>query len=491
MACSGLGLAARSVLERAAPRAVRVARAVPNPSAAGPRELGPPPGRALSSASAASASPPALPKPAQAGFHESVLYRDLEAASGPASRIAMERELKYGCHNYQPLPVVLKSGRGVAVWDVEGREYLDCMAGYGAVNQGHSHPRLVQAMRAQLDNFALASRAFYNNVLGEYEEFMTGVFRYDKLLPTNTGVEGGETAVKLARRWAYDVKGVPENRAKILFAEGNFWGRTLAAVSSSSDPSAFSRFGPFAPGFELIPYNDLAVLEAKFRAEPDIAAFFVEALQGEGGVVVPDEGYLRGIRALCDEYNVLWIGDEVQTGCGRTGYMAATDHEGVQPDLLILAKSLSGGMYPVSCVLANDPVMMNIYPGEHGSTFGGNPLGCTVALEAVKVLLEEKLPENAAAMGEIFRDGLEQIRRAHPDQVVDARGRGLMNALELTPGAKTTGWDLCLRLRDKGLLAKPTHGSIVRFTPPLVIDADQVNRCIDIIGTAMDEVARL
>jgi ornithine--oxo-acid transaminase len=415
-----------------------------------------------------------------------VLERDAGTLEGAGSRAAIAAELRAGAYNYQPLPVVLARGKGTQVWDVEGREYVDCMAGYGAVNHGHGHPRLIAAMKRQLDELYLVGRAFYNDQLGAYEEAVTSHFGFERLLPTNTGVEAGETAVKLARRWAYDVKGVPADCARVAFPEGNFWGRTLAAVSSSTDPSAYGGFGPLAPGFDIVPYDDLPALEAHFKAHPHTCAYFFEPLQGEGGVVVPQEGYLRGVRELCDRFNVLMICDEVQAGMGRTGHDAAVWREaGVQPDLLLLAKSLSGGLYPVSCVLGSSEVLLSVAPGEHGSTFGGNPLGCAVALEGLAVLKEERLSENAQEMGEIFRAGLREVAAAHPGAVADVRGLGLMNALELSPEAPAAAWDVCLEMRDRGLLARPTKEHILRFTPPLVIDRAGVNRCVEIVADSL------
>ncbi|GAB0087845.1 Ornithine aminotransferase, mitochondrial [Sergentomyia squamirostris] len=391
------------------------------------------------------------------------------------SQAVFEREDKYGAHNYHPLPVALARGQGVHVWDVEGKRYYDFLSAYSAVNQGHSHPKIIQALVEQAQVLSLTSRAFYSDVLGEYEEFVTRLFGYDKVLPMNTGVEGGETACKLARRWGYRVKKIPENKAKIVFAEGNFWGRTMSAISASTDPDSFKGFGPYMPGFDIVPYNDLATLAEKLQ-DPHIAAFMVEPIQGEAGVVVPDQGYLQGVRKLCSENNVLFIADEVQTGLSRTGRMLAVDHEDVRPDILILGKALSGGLYPVSCVLADDSVMLTIKPGEHGSTYGGNPLGCKVAMSALQVLLEENLSENAEIMGERLRQGLSTLPK---DVVSIVRGKGLLNAIVINK--KVNAWDVCLRLRDNGLLAKPTHGDIIRFAPPLVITEDQVDECIDII----------
>ncbi|BAV08238.1 ornithine--oxo-acid transaminase [Filimonas lacunae] len=393
-------------------------------------------------------------------------------------------EEQYGAHNYHPLPVVLEKGEGVFVWDVEGKRYFDFLSGYSAVNQGHCHPRVIQALIQQAQRLTLTSRAFHSNLLGEYSQFITQYFGYQKVLPMNTGVEGGETAIKLARRWAYDKKGVEENKAKIIFAEGNFWGRTLAAISSSTDPSSYKGFGPYMPGFELVPYNNIPELE-KALQDKNVAAFMVEPIQGEAGVVVPDAGYLTRVRELCTQYNVLFIADEIQTGLARTGKMLACDHENVRPDILILGKALSGGTLPVSAVLADDEVMLNIRPGEHGSTYGGNPLACAVAMEALKVLKEENMAENAAAMGELFRTRLAALQSPH---ITTIRGKGLLNAAVITHKDPEAAWTLCLELKDRGLLAKPTHGDKIRFAPPLTITEEQVLESIDIIGSALQQL---
>ncbi|XP_058834446.1 ornithine aminotransferase, mitochondrial isoform X1 [Topomyia yanbarensis] len=398
---------------------------------------------------------------------------------GLASQAVFDREDKFGAHNYHPIPVALSRADGVYVWDVEGKRYYDFLSAYSAVNQGHCHPKIVQALTEQAQVLALTSRAFYSNILGEYEEYITGLFGYDKVLPMNTGVEGGETACKLARKWAYKVKKVRNNQAKIVFAEGNFWGRTLAAVSSSSDPSSYDGFGPFMPGFELVPYNDTDALE-KALQDPNVCAFMVEPIQGEAGVVVPDDGYLRKVRELCTKYNVLFIADEVQTGLARTGRLLAVDHEDVKPDILILGKALSGGMYPVSAVLANDEVMLCIKPGEHGSTYGGNPLGCKVAMAALQVLIDEKLAENAERMGHKLRASLADLPK---DVVSTVRGKGLLNAIVISSGVDA--WDVCLRLKDNGLIAKPTHGDIIRFAPPLTINEQQLEECLNIIKSTL------
>ncbi|EZA51382.1 ornithine aminotransferase, mitochondrial [Ooceraea biroi] len=392
------------------------------------------------------------------------------------SQQVFDRESKYGAHNYHPLPVALCKGEGVFVWDVEGKKYYDFLSAYSAVNQGHCHPRIYKALVEQAKILTLTSRAFYSDILGGFEEYITKLFGYDKWLPMNTGVEGGETACKLARKWGYTRKNIPRYQAKIIFAEGNFWGRTLSAVSSSTDPSSYDGFGPFMPGFELVPYDDLAALE-KALADPNVCAFMVEPIQGEAGVVVPKDGYLKGIRELCTKHNVLWIADEVQTGLGRTGKRVAVDHENVKPDVLILGKALSGGFYPVSGVLANDHVMLAIKPGEHGSTYGGNPLGCRIALEALRVLEEEKLAENAEKLGHVFRDELEKL----PKEMVEiVRGKGLLNAIVIDK--KVDAMDVCLRLKENGLLAKPTHKQIIRLAPPLVITEAQIRECVDIIS---------
>ncbi len=396
----------------------------------------------------------------------------------------LDLEETYGAHNYHPLPVVLEKGEGVFLWDVDGRRYYDFLSGYSAVNQGHCHPRIVNALIEQSKKLTLTSRAFHSNLLGEYAKFITDYFGYDKVLPMNTGVEGGETAVKLARRWGYTKKGIPENQAKIIFAEGNFWGRTLAAISSSTDPSSYRAFGPYMPGFELVPYNDIVALEKAFQ-DKNVAAFMVEPIQGEAGVVVPDEGYLTRVRALCDEYNVLFIADEIQTGLCRTGKMLCCDHENVRPDILILGKALSGGILPVSAVLADDDIMLNIKPGEHGSTYGGNPLACAVAMEALKVLKEEKMAENAETMGALLRDKLSKLDSPF---IKTVRGKGLLNAIVIEHSNKEAAWELCLQLKENGLLAKPTHGDKIRFAPPLIINETQVNECVGIIAKSLTKL---
>jgi len=391
----------------------------------------------------------------------------------------MDLEDRYGAHNYHPIPVVLDKGEGVFLWDVEGKKYYDFLAAYSAVNQGHCHPRIFKAMADQAKKITLTSRAFYNSILGEYEKYITDFFGYEKVLPMNTGVEGGETAVKLARRWAYTVKGVPENQARIIFAKGNFWGRTLAAISSSVDPSSYKDFGPFMPGYVLVDYNDLNALENALKDE-NVAAFMVEPIQGEAGVVVPDEGYLKGVRELCSKYNVLFIADEIQTGLCRTGKMLACDHENVRPDILILGKALSGGFLPVSAILADDHIMLTIKPGEHGSTYGGNPLACAVAMEALQILKDEKLAENSEKLGQLFRSEMEKLQK-ETDLISHVRGKGLFNAVVIREKNGKTAWDVCMKFAEEGLLAKPTHGDIIRFAPPLVISEQQLKECVAII----------
>ena len=402
------------------------------------------------------------------------------------SKDAINLEDKYGAHNYHPLPVVLSRGEGIYVWDVEGKKYFDFLSAYSAVNQGHCHPKIIKALEDQGKKLTLTSRAFYNDILGEYEKYITDYFGYDKVLPMNTGVEGGETANKLARKWGYEKKGIEENKAKIIFANGNFWGRTLAAISTSDDPLSYKGFGPYMPGYELIPYNDLDALEEKFQ-DKNVCAFMVEPIQGEAGVVVPDEGYLSGIRTLCDKYNVLFIADEVQTGIARTGKMLATDFEEARPDILILGKALSGGVLPVSAVLADDEIMMCIKPGEHGSTYGGNPLACAVAKAALEVIKDENLEENAMEMGNLFRNNLEKLKEK--SKLINlTRGKGLLNALVINDTeTSSTAWNICLKMKDNGLIAKPTHGNIIRFAPPLVINKNQVEESCKIIEKSIAE----
>lgn len=392
----------------------------------------------------------------------------------PSQKI-FEREEKYGAHNYHPIPVAIHKAKDIYVWDVEGKRYFDFLSAYSAVNQGHGHPKILKALIQQAEVVSLTSRAFYTSALGEYEEYITKLFDYDKVLPMNTGVEAGETACKLARKWAYKVKNVPKNQAKIIFAEGNFWGRTLSAISSSTDPSSYEGFGPYMPGFVIIPYNDIVALE-KAVQDPTVCAFMVEPIQGEAGVVIPDSGYLKKVRDICSKNNVLWIADEVQTGLCRTGKWLCVDHENVKPDILMLGKALSGGVYPVSAVLANDPIMLAIGPGEHGSTYGGNPLACKVAIAALEVLKEEKLDENAENMGQILRSELLKL----PKEIIKiVRGKGLLNAIVINE--KYDAWEVCLRLKENGLLAKPTHGDKIRFAPPLTISEGEIRECAEII----------
>ena len=391
-----------------------------------------------------------------------------------ADYIALEH--KYGAHNYHPLPVVLSTGKGAQVWDVDGKCYFDFLSAYSAVNQGHMHPRIISALSNQLQRLTLTSRAFYNDQLGPYEKYITACFGFDRVLPMNTGVEAGETAIKLARRWAYDIKGVPQNQARIVFAAGNFWGRTLAAISSSDDPSSYSGFGPFMPGFERIAYNSIEALVTALT-HPDVAAFMVEPIQGEAGVIVPDEGYLSEIRRLCTKNHVLWIADEIQTGLCRTGKMLACDHEQVKPDILILGKALSGGTLPVSAVLASHEIMLTIKPGEHGSTYGGNPLACGVASEALRVLIDERLDINAHERGIQLRSGLQQLQYRF-SFIKEIRGKGLLNAIEIDETSGIKAWDICLNLAQHGILAKPTHGHIIRFAPPLVITENEMDTCL-------------
>lgn len=398
------------------------------------------------------------------------------------SQYFINLEEKHGAHNYHPLPVVLERGEGVFVWDVEGKKYYDFLSAYSAVNQGHSHPKIVDALVNQAKKLALTSRAFYNSNLGEYEKKITSLFGFDKVLPMNSGAEAVETAVKLARKWSYEVKGISENAAKIIVCENNFHGRTTTIVSFSNDPDANQNYGPFTPGFVKIPYNDLAALQETLRNDAqNIAAFLAEPIQGEAGVFVPDEGFLKGASELCKKYNVLFIADEVQTGIARTGRLIACHHENVQPDILILGKALSGGMYPVSAVLANDEIMNVIKPGQHGSTFGGNPIACAVAVAALDVVEEEKLSERAEDLGQLFRSEIEKLMQK-TDLITKVRGKGLLNAILIndTPDSKTA-WNLCLQLKENGLLAKPTHGNIIRLAPPLVISEEQLLDCVRII----------
>jgi ornithine--oxo-acid transaminase len=402
------------------------------------------------------------------------------------SEYYIELEDKYGAHNYHPLEVVIDRGEGVWVWDVEGKKYMDFLSAYSAVNQGHCHPKIINTLIEQAKKLTLTSRAFYNSALGDYEKFITDYFGYDKVLPMNTGVEAVETALKLARKWAYKVKGIAENQAKILFADGNFHGRTLTIISASTDPDAKNEFGPYMPGFEVIPYNDLTALEQAVQ-DPTVAAYIVEPIQGEAGVMVPDDGYLREVAKICRSNNVLLICDEVQTGLARTGQMLASDHEGVKGDILILGKALSGGTIPISAVLANDEIMLCINPGEHGSTFGGNPLAAKVAIASLEVLKEENLAQNADRLGKLFRSELEKVVQ-NSQSVTKIRGKGLLNAMIIQPTEDgRTAWEFCVSLKEKGLLAKPTHGDIIRFAPPLVITEDEIYWALDRIKEVIEE----
>ncbi|MBL7719438.1 MAG: ornithine--oxo-acid transaminase [Flavipsychrobacter sp.] len=402
----------------------------------------------------------------------------------PLTQKYLDREEQYGAHNYHPLPVVLSRGEGVFVYDVDNKRYFDFLSGYSAVNQGHCHPAIISALTEQAQKLTLTSRAFHSDLLGEYAEYITKYFGYDKVLPMNTGVEGVETALKLARKWGYEVKGVEANKAKIIVCSENFHGRTLNVVSFSTDPSSTTNFGPFMPGYEVVAYNDLAALEAALQ-DKNVVGFLVEPIQGEAGVVVPGEGYLAKAAALCKSARVLFIADEIQTGLARTGKMLACDHEQVHPDILILGKALSGGVLPIAAVLANDEIMLTIKPGEHGSTYGGNPLACKVAMAALQVLKDEKMAENAEARGQQLRDGLNALN--HPN-ISTVRGKGLLNAIVINHANKDAAWDLCLQLKENGLLAKPTHGDKIRFAPPLVITEAQVEECIDIIRRSLSHI---
>jgi len=408
----------------------------------------------------------------------------LQTSAKTAKYIALEDQ--FGAHNYHPVPVVLEKGEGVFLYDVDGKRYFDFLSGYSAVNQGHCHPAIIKALTDQAQKLTLTSRAFYNNLLGEYEKYITEYFGYEKVLPMNTGVEGGETAIKLARRWGYTVKGIPENQAKVIFAQGNFWGRTLAAISSSTDPSSYNGFGPFMPGFGLVPYNDLAALETALQ-DPNVAAYMVEPIQGEAGVVIPTDGYLKGVRDLCTKYNVLFIADEIQTGLARTGTLLACDHENVRPDILILGKALSGGTIPVAAVLADDVIMLQIKPGEHGSTYGGNPLACAVAMKALEVIKSQKMVENSFKMGEILRAELAKLNSPF---IASIRGRGLLNAIVIKHDKPEAAWDLCLYLKELGILAKPTHGDKIRFAPPLIITEAQIKEAVQLIGKGLEQLAK-
>ncbi len=405
-----------------------------------------------------------------------------DATTSSVDAIALE-EL-YGAHNYHPLDVVLSRGEGVFLWSPEGKRYFDFLSAYSAVNQGHCHPKIIGALVAQAQKLTLTSRAFYNDMLGKYAQFLTQYFGFDRVLPMNTGVEACETAIKLARRWGYLHKNIPENEAKIVFVAGNFWGRTLAAISSSTDPSSYQGFGPYMPGFEIIAYNDLNALETALQ-NPHVAGFMFEPIQGEAGVVVPHEGYITGVRQLCTQYNVLMIADEVQTGIARTGKMLACDHENTKPDILVLGKAISGGVLPVSVVLSSHEVILGIKPGEHGSTYGGNPLACAVAIAALQVVTDENLAENAENLGIVFRAEMQKLVDKYPILRL-VRGKGLLNALVINDSEDgKTAWKLCLKLKDLGLLAKPTHGNIIRFAPPLCITKPQMLECCQIIEQAV------
>eukprot|EP01017_Pseudomicrothorax_dubius_P051060 TRINITY_DN9759_c0_g1_i2.p1 TRINITY_DN9759_c0_g1~~TRINITY_DN9759_c0_g1_i2.p1 ORF type:complete len:419 (+),score=80.04 TRINITY_DN9759_c0_g1_i2:127-1383(+) len=418
------------------------------------------------------------------------MFRQLARRFGSIhnSKYFMELEKQFGCHNYHPLPVVLTRGQGVHVWDVEGRKYLDFLAAYSALNQGHVHPKILEAFLHQSQRLTLTSRAFYSDKLGPTEKYISELFGYDKTLFMNGGVEAGESAIKLARRWGYVKKGIPDSRAKIIFAKSNFWGRTIAACASSDDPARYYRFGPFdGLGFELIDYDSPEALEEKLKSDPNVAAFMVEAIQGEAGVIIPQDGYMRKVKDICAKYNVLLIADEIQSGLGRTGKMLACEYDGIKPDILLLGKALSGGFLPVSATLANDNVMLNIKPGEHGSTYGGNPLAMVVAKRAVEVLIEEKMIENSARLGQVMLDALKTFKY---DFIKDVRGRGLFIALEMKEEAKNkiTAWDFCIKLKERGLLAKPTHETTIRFTPPLNVTDSQLNESLDIIKKTLASI---
>jgi ornithine--oxo-acid transaminase len=399
------------------------------------------------------------------------------------TRDYIERENKYGAHNYHPLPVVLERGEGIFVWDVEGKRYFDFLASYSAVNQGHCHPKIVKALTAQAGKLALTSRAFYNDVLGEWEELMSRHFGYDKMLPMNSGAEADETALKLTRKWGYKVKGIPKNEARIVVCDGNFHGRTITIVSMSSDPESYNDYGPFTPGFVNIPYNDIEALDRELK-HPNTAGFLVEPIQAEAGVYVPGDGYLKKAADLCKKYNVLLIADEVQTGLCRTGKMLACDHEGVRPDILVLGKAISGGMLPVSCVLADDEIMLTIKSGEHGSTYGGNPIAAKVAIAAIEVLIDENLAVNATRIGQLFRD---EMSAFNSPLIQEVRGKGLLNAIQIKPVEGKKAWDLCLLMMKNGILAKPTHEHTIRFTPPLIITEEQMREAIGLIQKSMEE----
>jgi ornithine--oxo-acid transaminase len=413
-------------------------------------------------------------------MNKSIVYGNI------TSKEAIELEDRYGAHNYHPLPVVIAKGKGVYVWDPEGKKYFDFLSAYSALNQGHCHPKIIEALKNQADTLTLTSRAFYNNKLGEYEKFVTEFFGYDMVLPMNTGVEGVETAMKLSRKWGYEKKGIPENQAKLVFCEGNFHGRTIAAISASTDPDSFGNFGPFLPGIEKIPYNDVEALEKILEAQGKyIAAFIVEPIQGEAGVVAPDDGYLKACYKLCKKHNVLFVADEVQTGIARTGRLIACEHEDVHPDVLILGKALSGGVLPASAVLADRDTMLVINPNQHGSTFGGFPLACAVAKAALEVVKDENLAENAEKMGQIFR---EEMRKIDSPLIETIRGKGLLNAVVIKPHDGLEAWDVCIKLAEKGLLCKPTHRNIIRFAPPLIITEQELREAIKIIKKTFAEL---
>ena len=400
---------------------------------------------------------------------------------GDTTQYFLELEEHFGAHNYHPLPVVLEKGKGVFVWDVDGKQYYDFLSGYSAVNQGHSHPRIINVLIEQAQKLTLTSRAFHNNLLGEYEKFITDFFQYDKVLPMNTGVEAVETAIKLCRRWAYDKKGIKDGEAKIIVCENNFHGRTTTVISFSTDAQSYNGFGPYMPGFIIIPFNDTEALQ-KALEDKNVAGFLVEPIQGEAGVCVPDNGYLSKAKQLCEAYNVLFMADEIQTGLSRTGKMLACDYEQVHADILILGKALSGGTLPVSAVLADDDIMMNIKAGEHGSTYGGNPLACAVAIESLKVLKEENMAENADRMGALLRKELHKLQSPFISTI---RGKGLLNAIVIDHANKDAAWELCMSLKENGLLAKPTHGDKIRFAPPLIITQKQIMECVEIISDSL------
>lgn len=401
------------------------------------------------------------------------------------SQYYFDIEAQYGAHNYHPLPVVLSKGKGVHVWDVDGKQYYDFLSGYSAVNQGHCHPQIVNAFIEQAQKLTLTSRAFYNDALGEYEKYITALFGYDKVLPMNTGVEAVETGIKLCRKWAYEVKGIPQNKAEIIVCEKNFHGRTSTVISFSSDPDSKNNFGPYMPGFTAIPFNDIKALEAALKNK-NVAGFLVEPIQGEAGVVVPDDGYLKQAKSICERHNVLLIADEIQTGLCRTGKMLACDHENVKPDILLLGKALSGGMLPVSAVLCNDEIMMTIKPGEHGSTYGGNPLACKTAIASLQILQDENMAANAVKMGNLLRTELENLNSPFISQI---RGKGLLNAIVINHTNKDAAWELCLRMKENGLLAKPTHGDKIRFAPPLIIKKEQMIEAVEIVAKSLEEMS--